>query len=1562
MDTGKMDERAALVRAPPRPQVEDAYRDGLNGEVCANPIKGISDTPDPLFITPAEKKLWDQLVGILSPSLWEVKVSGRIQGDSGVLSISGSSKAVLRAKEAISRLLILVGSFVGLKMATLPQTKHRAAGFFHLREGLDLFLWEGEPSGFRVDAVVSLGATGGVDRGNAVFAQRVLAQQGCLHTKLDVFLARPPVMELAGAAVKLALEAASCRGLCSLVIACSDPAVSTFQADAVTAGIEAFKQDHAASSLTSIHVVSGDRGALAVFRRECGKRWPPGKNGQEKLRSILLSWEAVRIEVVAGSATKKKTDVAVVPLVQESDGLGWGPGILAIMRKALEIAPQAADLQPGEVLLVTASDFPQFDCRDLYLVRLEGSRLKREDPQEAIRKMVRSCLSIFYGSFLESISFPVIKPAGPGQTLKGECLLLMLEEINRFLKEFPNTWMKLVQVVPLLEWTPPCSGQGRGCSPDAIGDGSPVALIPVEGRETLAVEDRHVTALQAWRITSLLLSVAVLQEFPSLKIYPADRLWLVGLADEMASLTQSLIHRAYRRQLVSCEFAAEPLPRCTIAKDFLVRELLPRDPLVSIEIIAPATVRVWGRRQRVEEAEKRFRALLGSFSVQPVPLSTFQSEFIKALWGDLFHNDFFLKRGVPAVLEISDVVQVAGLELDKMKAAEGIVIGEVCEKTVEIAEELRWATETEEWKRLLHSLGSPKEVALHHVAPSQVTVVGFHPHITQVEASIKEYLRENSQVLESMTVARPELASAGQGLFRIMHWEHLKVTVKLQPSKQVLSLQVSGLRKYVRRAMPAIALDLDSLVLAAIPLKKAALGEYFSGVGAGLLMEVAQKGHCVVRMQSQQVPRHCGRGTNSSSSRQEKKLAKDLLEVICALGRESHVASLKQAVASFIARFCEETICHEAVATFHDGFLNKLCKNPFLAFPIGLHRLGDELRIYGSQEDVGKLLDAIHGKIEEYQAEWIEAEAPYEMVPYIIVKESLAQGVLPSNPLVSTGILAEDPVTITFRGPRQKVVELKKCFEEVLGDFQVLPVPLSDLQSQFVRAQWGKLFCNDFFIQQGVLAVLEVSEVVQIAGLDLSTMKEAEEIITSQVSQRTVEVAEELKWATECEEWRELLHRLGSHEEVALHHVAPDQVTLVGVCPRLTEVEESIKAYLQDNSSVVEKIYIPREELALAGEGLLSIMEWDDLDVGIQIQSKGQLLALQVSGLQKCVKEAIQVIRKDLGALVRGTVPLKKSSLVEYFSGTGASLLQEMGEQHNCIVRVEILRSTCHRDGDTDGSRNGEQELAEDRPVAICAVGRERDVAFLKQQVAGFIAKFHEETICSAELAAISDETLRELCENTSHLFPVALRLLRQKVVQVAGHREDVDEVLGAIFAWIERAVNARVQKAQAVWIDSKLIYETVRWHHMTDGGWSTFDMATNRLLEIEYSKKKTTTRVQVLWNGLKMDINMLKGEAVMPSDGRKFRIRREICLWDKNIAPHWEAMDDCLVKKVELQSSLEEYRDVVRKFHKTAGGGYTVLKLNLMCNKTIVPILPCKLAYKSKATLSRQHKADQKG
>ncbi|XP_062993029.1 uncharacterized protein LOC134405713 [Elgaria multicarinata webbii] len=1573
-------QHAALIpvlRCPPRSQVEVTYGGRWSGQGWVSPTTEALDTTETLFITPVEQQLWEQLVGLLSPCLWGVKVSGGLQGDTGMISFSGPLEVILRAKEAISKLLILVGSLVKVNLMAIPRTEHRAAGFFHLREGFHLFLWEGEASRFKVDALVRIRLPGGgVDGGNAVFAQRVWSQEGSFHTNLDIHLPPLAKAEVAAGTMKLALEAASQRGLQSLVISDSGASISTAEAEAMAVGIEAFKKDHPISSLKSISFVSRGGKAVELFREECRKRWSPGKDNLERLRNALLTLEAARIEVAAASSTRKKTDVVVVPLVVDSDGLGWGPDAFAVTEKALRAVPRAVDLLPGEILPVTASYFPELDCSVVYLVWLEGSQLKPKDAcKQAIQKMVWNCLCTCYGSFLESISFPLLQPADPGLAAKGDILMTMLEEMDRFLKEVPNTWMKLVQIVPpsgrtlphlvedyitaavepvgLCHLEDPLFLQYLEESPDAFHEfevrlkevgysirlcspwgmlmfqatGPPVQLHEL-GTVFHSVRERYLLhcEIRPEVLEALLEQQTLVKMFTSIRIYIWDRMWFVGLFEEIDSFLRRLVQVASQRQVVSWECLAESLPRCTIAKDAVLQEMLPSNPLVSIEILTKAqvTIRFWGRRQRVEEAMMRFKELLNAFQVWPVPLSNLQFHFIKTRWGEFFHNDFFLEQGLLAVLEISEVIQVAGLDLVKMKEAKEIIMKQVLERTVEIPEELRWTTECAEWKELLHSLGSHKEVALHQAASQQVTVVGLSPRITEVEESIKEYLQDNSLVEETMTVARPELLLAGESLLHIMDWKHLKVSIQLQSHGQILSLHLSGLRKYVRKATPVIKMDLNSLVLGSVPLRKKALGEYFFGVGACLLKQMAQRLCCVTKIKNRS-----SKVTNSKGS-WERGFVEGYPGMIYALGRENQVVSFEQILAGFIATFHEESICDEAIATFSDENLNKLHKNTRHQFPVGLHRLRDEeLQICGSQGDVANILQAIHAQIEEYQAEWIEVMAQYKAIPSIIVKECLFEEILPANRGINAEVLAENPPTVIFRGPRQKAVEAERSLEEMLSGFQVLPVPLSNLKCQFVKAQWDELFHESFFLGQGLLAVLQISEVIQVAGLDLVKMKEAKEIIMRQVLERTVEIPEELRWTTECAEWKELLHSLGSYKEVALHQVADSQVTVVGLSPRITEVEESIKEYLRDNSPMEERMDVARPELALAGENLLHIMDWEDLKVKVQLHPNGQILSLHLSGLRKFVQEAIQIIKEDLASLVLGMIPLKTKALGEYFLGSGACLLQEMAQERDCTARMQIQQSSGPYNG-VINSYGNEQDLAEEHWAAIHVVGRESDVTSFKQVVADFIANFHEETICSAEISAFSDNILKELCDNTSHQFPVVLHRPKEKVARICGAQEDVENILGAIYTKIEEAFLTKLQEAHAEWIESKLLYETIRWHRMTDAGWSTFDMNTNRRLEMAYHKKKMWA--QLPWDGQTIKINWLKGEAFLPSKA-KFRIRREICLWDKNIAPQWEAMDGSLVKKVELQTSSEEYQDVVKNFKRTASD-CTVLKVERIQNR----------------------------
>lgn len=77
--------------------------------------------------------------------------------------------------------------------------------------------------------------------------------------------------------------------------------------------------------------------------------------------------------------------MAVVPLVLGSNGLGWGPDLLALTQKALERVPHAVDLLPGEVLPVDASAFPELDCGIVYLTWLEETQRKPEDGQKVSR-------------------------------------------------------------------------------------------------------------------------------------------------------------------------------------------------------------------------------------------------------------------------------------------------------------------------------------------------------------------------------------------------------------------------------------------------------------------------------------------------------------------------------------------------------------------------------------------------------------------------------------------------------------------------------------------------------------------------------------------------------------------------------------------------------------------------------------------------------------------------------------------------------------------------------------------------------------------------------------------------------------------------------------------------------------------------------------------------------------------------------------------------------------------------------------------------------------------------
>ncbi|XP_065421285.1 uncharacterized protein LOC135975160 [Chrysemys picta bellii] len=385
----KAGERAMLC--PEGPVARTELRPTHRGPQGAPPGTQCTET---LFITLPEMDLWEQLSEVLAPSLWQVMASGHCQGDAGTLALSGPREAALAAKVAISELLILVGRAV-------PSV----GWFFRPCPGISLCLGEGDGAGIRAGAVVRLGGESGPDSGASVVTRRALSRRGAPHACLEV-CSPPGAGGLAAGAVLLTLEAAARMQVTSVAV-CVD-SESMWLVEAVAEAIDTFARGCPAAPLSSISVVAADGALVATLHRACAKRWPLGENRQELLRNVLRAQERVRTQVVSGSLASQKvsalvrvgagsqdswvlswlwegsgTDVLVLPVVLETDGLQWcSQEVQALAERALAAAGHSGELQPGKVLTVPGTALPDLHCKVLYLVQLDGEALQQQGAPE----------------------------------------------------------------------------------------------------------------------------------------------------------------------------------------------------------------------------------------------------------------------------------------------------------------------------------------------------------------------------------------------------------------------------------------------------------------------------------------------------------------------------------------------------------------------------------------------------------------------------------------------------------------------------------------------------------------------------------------------------------------------------------------------------------------------------------------------------------------------------------------------------------------------------------------------------------------------------------------------------------------------------------------------------------------------------------------------------------------------------------------------------------------------------------------------------------------------------
>ncbi|XP_007480186.2 uncharacterized protein LOC103103755 [Monodelphis domestica] len=1018
-------------------------------------------TNETLYVTPEEFCLWMVLQETLDLSLWKVQVGWQLIENSAIISFFGPQKVASEAKTAISKLMIFLNSTVRMNLwPGLIQERRRMSGFFQLGDDLSLFLWKGEACTFRASVTISLSSSP-MDRHSMgitapkvrVLRQHIVNERGIPQVLLQVTLlsswsghssrkrqaSKAESQELIANAVTLALQAASQEKSASVVIHPSDLAAL---AKGITLGVKAFKSKQPpGSSLRNLTIAANDNDFVAECEAECCRWWPRGKDHHVLLPYVLSSWEAVKTKVVVGSLIDQKTDVVVLPWFLKPHNRNGVWETSAQVQAALKIILDAQALFHGNIITLPASSLPGLHCQILYIICLDIRLIQQHlEDKQVIQQVVWSCLNNFLGSFLESISFPMLDLKNPGNS---NPLCIMLEEINNFLKEKPNTWMKLVQIVQppraattqkMTEnfKTPPeaivglcqkedCAfirylndfpavfqefeGHLRkiGCVLQTcvssgvlkfIAEGGNIYPSNWEKAVEYAFQKNKKRYVVYYESNSDILNVlknqqSLVKSFANIQEYEGP--CFVGPTEEVKMFIQCVQEMAFNEKLVCVEHPILHLPRYTVVKKTINKLLLPHSPVtIALGEDPLGMITFQGPQQNVLEVERQFYSLLSGFKDWPVLLSPFQVQFIQSQGEEFFNENFFLAQDILAVLSTSDGVRILGLDCGELVQAEELLKNLVCERRIDIAEEVQWAASGLEWKALLIAPRSKNKVTFYSVKSQQniltsVVIVGTKVEVAEAETNIREYLMTYSAAEDRVIFPRPELAEARENLLQIMNWGDLKVNVWIEANHSTLTLILRGPRRYVKEARGVVQTDLDSLVLRTIPIRHREVQQYLSRIGATVLLTFAKELQCLVKMQ---VPEETTNALLSdvSAYREESELASahELLRVlrryrkehftlgdtsiglVQVLGREVNLNKFQEVFDDFINGYYSETFNSDKIVTLSEDCLQEVLDRAYY-FPLNLQRHGKLLQIQGFQEDVRKAATAVQALIQEAQ-------------------------------------------------------------------------------------------------------------------------------------------------------------------------------------------------------------------------------------------------------------------------------------------------------------------------------------------------------------------------------------------------------------------------------------------------------------------------------------------------------------------------------------------------------------------------------------------------------------------
>ncbi|XP_030042236.1 uncharacterized protein LOC115456967 isoform X2 [Microcaecilia unicolor] len=658
--------------------------------------------------------------------------------------------------------------------------------------------------------------------------------------------------------------------------------------------------------------------------------------------------------------------------------------------------------------------------------------------------------------------------------------------------------------------------------------------------------------------------------------------------------------------------------------------------------------------------------------------------------------------------------------------------------------------------------------------------------------------------------------------------------------------------------------------------------------------------------------------------------------------------------ATFQAMRCNYTVHYEK----DPELLVMLHKHPSVLNEFPSIRLYEQMCLIGLKDEVRMAQQILKSMV--FQKKQITSQHPVpHLLRCIIVKDVMEKELETSCPNVTIE-LEEDCRVITFEGPRWQVALLQRRFQELLNAFHSTPLSISSYQYSFIQAFGMEKFSRRFFLDRDIAAFLELlprsgdMSSLGIFGLNCETLRAAEKQFQSLMFQVNIGISEAaVRWVADME-WQTLLQRLEEEGKIAVYPVESangtlKEVALVGFEPNVSNKEAILKEFLQEFSPVEERLELTRQELVDVGQDLLKTMNWRNLNVITDVATLHGSTSLVVSGLQKHVRAARAIIRADLQAITFDTVPIT-STLCQYFEESGAEILQKLSLELQCIIQLRVgppgdAMSSLQEQKMVPQEEHqsllkrcpeGINDAGDHAASAVYIFGRPNEVAKAKEAIHIFTERFWEETVTSPFIPAIQEDNWNSILERPFQ-FPLKW-LLRGNCITIQGTCHSVIEAL--------KVIQLHLHKKELSLAVAEELSKSVQWYYESDPRYLPFDLEANYQLETRYRKQKE--RAEVLLGAERATVDLKQQKASVTNTRTTLKIKRRVYGSEPDIPSHWEPMQDCLSKRVELPVTSDEYKKVANRFHQTAEN-ISIIKIERIQNPYLWLFYCCKRSWLEK-------------